>query len=61
MIDSNSKHPPTLLRGARLVLPDGVVEAHDLLIEGGRIARIIPAGEDVPHAETFALDARTTI
>lgn len=59
MTDSNSKHPPTLLRGARLVLPHGVVEAQNLLIEHGRIARVIPAGEDVPHAKSFNLDGHT--
>jgi N-acetylglucosamine-6-phosphate deacetylase len=59
MTDSNSKHPATLLRGARLVLPHGVADAQNLLIERGRIARIIPASEDVPHAENFDLDGLT--
>jgi N-acetylglucosamine-6-phosphate deacetylase len=59
MTDSNSKHPARLLRGARLVLRQGVVEAQNLLIEHGRIARVIPAGEDVPHAENFELDGLT--
>jgi N-acetylglucosamine-6-phosphate deacetylase len=59
MTDSNSKHPATLLRGARLVLPDGVTGAKNLLVERGRIARIIPASEDVPQAESFHLDGLT--
>jgi N-acetylglucosamine-6-phosphate deacetylase len=59
MIDSNSTHPAKLLRGARLVLPQGVTDEKNLLIERGRIARVIPAGEDVEHAETFDLDSLT--
>lgn len=48
-----------LLRGARLVLPHGVVAAKNLLIERGRIARVVPASDDVPHAESFDLDGLT--
>ena len=59
MTDSNSKHPPTLLRGARLVLPEGVVGEKNLLVERGRIARVMLAGEDVPHAESFDLGGLT--
>ena len=34
-----------LLRGARVVLPDAVAERADVLVEGGRIARILSGGE----------------
>ncbi|MDT7687841.1 MAG: N-acetylglucosamine-6-phosphate deacetylase [Acidobacteriota bacterium] len=34
------KAEPLLLVGARLVLPDGIVEGRSLLLEGGRIARL---------------------
>jgi N-acetylglucosamine-6-phosphate deacetylase len=59
MINSNSKHSAKLLRGAQLVLPDGIVGAQNLLLEGGRIARIIPATEKVPRAENFDLAGLT--
>jgi N-acetylglucosamine-6-phosphate deacetylase len=41
------------------VLPHGVVDDQNLLVERGRIARVIPASEAVPHAESFALDGLT--
>ncbi|HYO92574.1 MAG TPA: N-acetylglucosamine-6-phosphate deacetylase [Pyrinomonadaceae bacterium] len=42
MNSSNSKAPASLLlRNARLVLPERILESADLLIETGRIARII--------------------
>jgi N-acetylglucosamine-6-phosphate deacetylase len=59
MTDSSSTPPPTLLRGARLVLPHGVTHEKNLLIERGRITRVVPALEDVPHAESFDLDGLT--
>ena len=48
-----------LLRGARFVLPDGVTREQNLLVERGRIARIVPASEDVPHAQSFNLGGFT--
>ncbi|HYP01837.1 MAG TPA: N-acetylglucosamine-6-phosphate deacetylase [Pyrinomonadaceae bacterium] len=61
MNNSNSKPVPTLLRGARLVLPEGVADAANLLIEDGRITRVLSATEkvDLPHAESFDLDGLT--
>ncbi|HLL72854.1 MAG TPA: N-acetylglucosamine-6-phosphate deacetylase [Pyrinomonadaceae bacterium] len=61
MINSNSNIPPLIIRGARLVLPEGVAEASNLLIEDGRIARIFSATEKVEtsHAEEFELDGLT--
>lgn len=59
MTDSNSTHPATLLRGARLVLPDGVTGKQNLLIERGRIARMIPASEEAPHTLSFDLEGLT--
>ena len=41
-----------LLRGARVVLPDGVAEDAALLIKGGRITRVIPTSESqLPNAD----------
>ena len=50
-----------LLSGARLVLPEGVTERTNLLLEDGRIARILSATEkvDASHAEKFDLDGLT--
>ena len=50
-----------LLRGARIVLPDVVAEDAALLIEGGRIARVLPASESqLPNAdEVLDLDGHT--
>jgi N-acetylglucosamine-6-phosphate deacetylase len=61
MINSNSKHPPLVLRGARLVLPEGVAEKTNLLLEDGRITRILSATEkvDATHAEEFDLGGLT--
>jgi N-acetylglucosamine-6-phosphate deacetylase len=41
------------------VLPDGLSGEQNLLIERGRIARIIPASENAPHAESLALEGFT--
>ncbi|HEV2864714.1 MAG TPA: N-acetylglucosamine-6-phosphate deacetylase [Pyrinomonadaceae bacterium] len=37
---SNQQPDKLLLRGARLILPDSVVEGQDLLVEAGRVARL---------------------
>ena len=61
MSNVNSKHPAKLLRGARLVLPEGVADGAQLLIQGERIARILPTGDDSDSsgAETFDLGGLT--
>jgi N-acetylglucosamine-6-phosphate deacetylase len=48
-----------LLRGARLVLPDGLTGEQNLLVERGRIARIISVSEDAPQAESLDLEGFT--
>ena len=41
-----------LLRGARVVLPGAVEEGASVLVEGGRIARVLPASESrLPNAD----------
>ncbi|HLM57978.1 MAG TPA: N-acetylglucosamine-6-phosphate deacetylase [Pyrinomonadaceae bacterium] len=49
---ADEKPEKLLIRGARLVLPGAVVEGEDLLVEGGRIARL----GQVPDAEARVLD-----
>lgn len=51
----------TLLRNARIVLPEKVLESGSLLIEGGRIARVIerPSAEPVQTDSIIELDGAT--
>lgn len=53
----------TLFSGARLFQPDGtLLDGHSLLIEGGRIARIAPAGEFEGYSgHVEALDGMTLL
>src|SRR5688572_32031424 len=48
-----------LLRGARLVLPEGVVEGKSLLVDRGLIARIANDGESSSAEPTWYLDGLT--
>ena len=48
-----------LLRGARVVLPDGVTERGSVLVERGRIARIRDADRDVHSGAQSVLDLST--
>src|ERR1044071_1809727 len=52
-----------LLRNARLIQPDKVAEGASLLVEDGRIARILEEGADAPaqSAETFDLSGLTLL
>ncbi|HEX8494713.1 MAG TPA: N-acetylglucosamine-6-phosphate deacetylase [Pyrinomonadaceae bacterium] len=61
MNSTNSKAPAALLRNARLVLPERVAERADLLIQHGRIARILePCAEAQTDAEaTLDLEGLT--
>ena len=47
---------PLLLRGARAVLSDGVVERAALTIEGGRIGRFVDEGEALPDHDVEPVD-----
>jgi len=56
MIDSNSPNSDLLLRGARLILPSGIDDSKDLLIENGRIARILSSRESLKGSNVKSLD-----
>ena len=43
--DKSQTNGSLLLQNARLVLPEGIAEGKSLLIEGGRIARLLDAGD----------------
>src|SRR5882724_3332392 len=61
MIDSNSQNSSFLLRGARLILPSGIAVSTDLMIQSGRIARILSTRENLTgsHTNTINLDGFT--
>jgi N-acetylglucosamine-6-phosphate deacetylase len=52
MTETEATHEKLLLTGARVVLPSGVLEDASILVEGGRIARIVEgsAGEAAHNA-----------
>ncbi len=50
-----------LLRGARMVLPGGVIEGKSLLVERDRIARIGDDGKSARAARTLSLDGLTLL
>ena len=56
MIDSNSPNSNLLLRGARLIVPSGIGDAKDLLIENGRIARILSSRENFKGSSVNSID-----
>jgi N-acetylglucosamine-6-phosphate deacetylase len=61
MADSGSAPDRLLLRGARLVLPSRVAEGASLLVEGGRVARLLEGGEQdaAQGARTLGLEGLT--
>jgi N-acetylglucosamine-6-phosphate deacetylase len=61
MKDGSMSDRKVLLRNARLVLPDRVVEGATLLADGGRIARVREreAGEDAGADESLELEGAT--
>ena len=56
MTNSEATTEPLLLRGARLVLPARVAEGASLLVEGGRIARVLEGGEGAGARDVPTLD-----
>lgn len=48
--------PNLLLRRARLVLPRETVEGVSLLVKGGRISRLLPAGEPAGECDAREID-----
>ena len=60
---SSRAQPALLLRAAQIVLPDGLLSDASLLIEEGRIARVLAAGEGVPRevATSFDLSGLTLL
>ena len=50
-----------LLRGARMILPEGVVEGKSLLIEGGRITGIADEEKLAGASDTLPLDGLTLL
>ena len=61
MIETSGMDDTILLRGARIVLPDGVVEETSVLIASGRIARIFPraSGSDIRADQVIELAGLT--
>jgi N-acetylglucosamine-6-phosphate deacetylase len=57
MDDKDTDTPPLLLAGARLVLPDAVVEGESLLVGGGRVARV--GGREAGGARVLDLGGLT--
>lgn len=58
-MNNNADTNGMLLRGARIILPEGSVEGKSLLIEGERIARIDDEDKNTSAARTLALDGLT--
>jgi N-acetylglucosamine-6-phosphate deacetylase len=56
-----SQATPLLLRGARVVLPGGEADGASVLVERGRIARVLTEGgaADLPSARVFDLSGLT--
>ena len=58
MSGNDARHESILLRGARAVLPAEVAEGVSLIIEQGRISRIIHSGERAPNGFSREIDLR---
>ena len=58
-MDAKDTNGPLLLTGARLVLPDGLVEGESLLISGGRVARVGAGGTEAVGARALDLEGMT--
>lgn len=58
-MEDTQTHTPLLLTGARLVLPNEVVEGRSLLVEGGRVARIQTGVEATAGARVIDLAGLT--
>lgn len=59
MTSDNINDRALLVVGARLVLPDRVLEGGSLLVEGGRITRVGVAGEDPSGVRVLNLEGLT--
>ena len=58
-MDVQDTNGPLLLEGARLVLPDRVVEGESLLVSGGRVARVGARQSDAEGARALDLAGLT--